>query len=100
MLALFGLRQVEVPQPEGPLLTRPQAGESTENRLLDRYRRYHADSSDAASVDQLARFVTWGLNEEGLVEVDPVAHTLEENAPAAEDDADNEEDSDESRQAE
>jgi len=90
VLALFGLRQVDLPTTDGDGqgYTQIQADELADNRLLDEMRRAHAESSDAGSVDRLARFVTLELSDGKFVEVEPDSHVAEEHADTAEDDTD------------
>lgn len=109
VLALFWLRQIDVPEVDGQAYTEPppveySPGDSVDDRLLVEMRRYHADSSDAGSVDNLARFVTLELSEEGLVQIAPISHAIAENTESDEDAADEEDQEDQdlsgTRQAE
>jgi sigma-E factor negative regulatory protein RseA len=91
VLALFGLRQMDVDGTDGLTYTQPQSSEVVvDTRLLDTMFRHHADSSDAASVDNLARFITMELSEEGLVQTDPVSRPVSEDAEADDDKTDDE----------
>jgi sigma-E factor negative regulatory protein RseA len=91
VLALFGLRQMDADGTDGQTYTQPQSSEVVvDSRLLDTMFRHHADSSDAASVDNLARFITMELSEEGLVQTDPVSRPVSEDKQADDDKTDDE----------
>jgi sigma-E factor negative regulatory protein RseA len=104
LLALFGVRQVDVPSAadvddadslaakanEAPSYTQPAVDRVPDNRLLDEMRWRHADSSESGSVDILTRFATLEIREEERQRVDPVTHPLsaddEDSAGSSEED--------------